>query len=610
MKDVLDKKAVQLGLLALITLACALIIFLPSRAFAPIGDVDPIREAHWVGLDVTSEFGTSVLPHDWLHGNATATHRQYDVRFPRPSRVDERMAIYIPRISQHATYYLNGEWIGQSGDLSPRMERHHNSPQWLEFSADRLQANNELRIELRANVVQQGLITPVYIGPASSLSDAWRFKTLVRVDWVQWVSLTMYLVSAILFLFWLNRRQDVIYAIFSAALFIWATHNLNLFVHRIPVSHRLWEAMTMATLGWTVVAILFFDFRFLNRPSPKMETFMLAFSASGLLFFVLPEIEQILWWGYLVWDGVLIFLGNYSMVYLIRAYRETHSRDAWLLMLVGVPILLSGLHDILLVNGWWPRTDGLFIQYSVVPTGLLFSWFLFRRFVQSLNAAERHAQTLAMKLAENEQQLREQFEHIKSMELQGMLSIERERIMRDMHDGIGGQLLALQSNLNKFDEPWVSPLQAQLSNTMADFRLVINSLDPVSHELPILLGQMRAQLQTLVAAADMSLQWDVTDAGTNQPFSPSKVLQIMRIVQEAVTNAVKHSSGHQVRLCSFDEGDVTTVEISDDGVGFKTSTKGRGLENMRHRAHAIGADFSIQAEVDGTKVQLRLPSAV
>lgn len=600
------QKLYELTILAAVTLLCAAFIFLPSREYQAISGIVPIEQAQWQSV-VGSLSGEAVLPDDWVTGESSVKARRYLLRFAMPEPADERMALYIPKISQHAVYFLNGEWLGQSGELEPIMERHHNVPQWQEFSSARLQSQNELVIEVRANTVLQGMLSPVYVGPAHLLVDSWRLKTLLRVDWVQWVSLTMYLVSLILFLFWLNRRKDVIYAFFSFALFIWATHNLNLFVHRIPVSHRLWEAMTMATLGWTVVAILFFDFRFLNRPSPKIEKFMLGFSASGLLFFFLPETEQILWWGYKVWDGVLIFLGNYSMVYLIRAYRETHSRDAWLLMLVGVPILLAGLHDILLVNGFWPRTDGLFIQYSVVPTGLLFSWFLFRRFVQSLNAAEQHAQTLAIKLAENERQLRKQFEHIKSMELQGMLSEERERIMRDMHDGIGGQLLTLQSTLNQHEEPWVSSLQSQLTSTMADFRLVINSLDPVSHELPILLGQMRAQLQTLVAAGGMNLHWDVSEAGSDQPYSPAKVLHIMRIVQEAVTNAVRHSRGQNLHVRSYERSGSVIVEIADDGCGYTASSQGRGIENMQRRAETIDADIRIESTGDGMRVLLTLP---
>lgn len=613
----MENSAFQMTVLLMVILLCSAAIFLPSRHYHAINDITPTTMAEVSNTSPINVAGSSwqavELPTDWSHTASNEKTRWYRIVFDAPGQ-SNTVGVYIPVIAHHAVYYLNGEWLAQTGDIEPRLERHHNAPQWLEFASSRLQpTDNEFLIELRANTASQGLLSPVYIGQSSQLRGAYRFKQFIREDWVQWCTLTMYLIAGVLAIFWVNRRKETVYGVFALAMFIWATHNLNLFVHRIPVSHRLWEAMTMATLGWTVVAILFFDFRFLQKPSPRIETFMLWYSAAGGLFFLIPSTEWILALGYTVWDGCLVFLGSYALVYLMKAYHSEKSFDAWLMMLVGVPILLTGLHDILLVNSLWPRTDGLFIQYSVIPTGLLFGWFLIRRFVQSLNVAEQHADILTEKIEEAQVQLTEQFAHIKDMELKNLLSAERERIMRDMHDGIGGQLLALQSNLNQKSDAWVDPLKAQVKNTLIDFRLVIDSLDPLLNDIPTLLGQMRPRLQSLLDMNGIALKWDIEELPDDQNIGPATALQLMRIVQEAVTNAVKHAHTPWIRLRTYSTTNSLHIEIEDAGKNDhvpQVTLTGRGIENMRHRAESIGAELHFDHSDSGTRVHLKINDAL
>ncbi len=608
------QKSVQLALLMVALVTTSVIIFVPSRNFDAINGIVPIQQVTYQSQGsspdrLSESMWTAIsLPHDWNRTADTQLNRWYQTHFQANPNEPDRLAIYIPMVSQHATLYLNGQWLAQTGDKKPKLERHHNNPVWIELPASLLRPDNTLVIEVAANTAEQGLLSPFYLGPADTLQNAYRLKMLFRVDWVQWCTFTMYLIAFILGLFWLYRRSDTVYGIFALEMFVWATHNLNLFVNRIPVSHRLWEAMTMATLGWTVVLILFFNFHFLERRSPRMERLLLIYSLCGVLFFLLPSTEWILAIGYTVWDACLILFGSYAMIYLAKAYQTPKSFDAWLMMLVGVPILLTGLHDILLVNGLWPRTDGLFIQYSVVPTGLLFSGFLFRRFIESLRLAEQHAEELQQKLMENERQLTAQFEQIKTMELQQVLSAERERMMRDMHDGIGGQLLSIQSNLNQQSETWVVPLKTQIQATVNDLRWVIDSLDPLVNDVPTLLGQMRPRLQALLDTNGIELRWNVQELKTPIFVRPEQSLHLMRIIQEAITNAVKHSGATNVTLTTTDERQTVCIDIDDNGIGLtdETSHSGRGLRNMRYRADAIQAQIQVIALSPGTRIRLQM----
>ena len=86
------------------------------------------------------------------------------------------------------------------------------------------------------------------------------------------------------------------------------------------------------------------------------------------------------------------------------------------------------------------------------------------------------------------------------------------------------------------------------------------------------------------------------------------VLQIMRIVQEALTNAVRHSHGKEIRIQAVASDGGVQVAISDNGTGFVPSQQvvGQGLRNMYQRAFRIGAELQIHHD-NGTEVRLYVP---
>jgi signal transduction histidine kinase len=94
------------------------------------------------------------------------------------------------------------------------------------------------------------------------------------------------------------------------------------------------------------------------------------------------------------------------------------------------------------------------------------------------------------------------------------------------------------------------------------------------------------------------------------------VIQIVRILDEAVTNAVKHAQARNIAVTieTLDggEGPYGVISIADDGKGFAlagegTSQTARGLRNMRSRAARCGAAFELNSDSSGTRVRLQLP---
>lgn len=112
--------------------------------------------------------------------------------------------------------------------------------------------------------------------------------------------------------------------------------------------------------------------------------------------------------------------------------------------------------------------------------------------------------------------------------------------------------------------------------------------------------------RTMAPALEISLE-----VGEQVPPAPlgETGTQVSRIIQEALTNARKHSEAMSVSASvKMDRGDLH-VEVSDDGRGFGSeSSPGVGLSSMRERAALIGGELEIESEAEqGTRVRLRAP---
>jgi len=589
-----------------------------SISFFSVEKVTPLTQAEIIAsqqvapdLLPSSAWQQQTLPDDWYHSERQQNQYWYRLQTELNPTTAPVWAVYLPSVTHNAAVYINGVWVGQGGEFSDPVSRHHNNPLLFDFSHSLLrQGTNQIHLRIKASHPIQGLLDQIYIAPVELLKPAYLWKHLVRVDFIKWVTVGMYFMGIIVFIFWLSRPQDKIYGIFSLQLFIWATHNLNLFVLNIPVSAHLWEAMTMSTLGWTVVLMLLFNHRYVGEKNSYIEKSALILGLLGLGIYFLPTIGAILKIGYGLWDAFLVFFGTYAIIYLLNVFRHRRQMDVYLMLLAGIPILVFGFHDILTVNHFRDRREGLIIQYSVIPAIFLFSWFLVRRFVQSINQAEQLAATLEQRVIDKQQQIAQQYQQVKELEQQQMLAKERERIMRDMHDGIGGQLVSIVASLQDKKDPLFNQIKGRVQQSLTDLRFVIDSLDPLLNDIPTLLGMMRPRLAEQLATANITLKWDVNELPELKEMSPRRSLHIMRIVQEATANVIKHANAKRVIVSTKTNQSSTLmyIDIIDDGRGITTiNSMGRGIENMKYRAQQINAEISTDSEKQGTKVRLTIP---
>ncbi len=184
---------------------------------------------------------------------------------------------------------------------------------------------------------------------------------------------------------------------------------------------------------------------------------------------------------------------------------------------------------------------------------------------------------------------------------------ERELLLQDMHDGFGSQLASasLMAEHGQMDQDQVKQI---LQECMADLYLVMDTLSSEDNTLTDAMVDFRYRLQRRLEAIPVSVHWLVElDQWPIQ--SPRVVLQILRVIQEALSNALKHAQPENIwiELRYLASEEILHVNVSDDGLGLPSSLiNGRGLSGMQGRARAIGAQLLVRPNTKGRGVDVSL----
>jgi signal transduction histidine kinase len=411
--------------------------------------------------------------------------------------------------------------------------------------------------------------------------------------------------------------------VFAFMMLLWALRNFT-FVGAIsdvpwPVQQAAYYASTFLILVTTVLLINHWttNSRFIRR--------YFVVGLLGLLVLLYLPAAFNMSEGVAVSRQIGNFVGVGCFIMMIGQLIHALIRDdtpPWFEMFLFLACLSVGVIEVggdaypELTRWIWPDT-GLSMAYGpLMPlplaAGMLVNFV--RRTVKVRDQLRMDNATLAGLVSAREAEIAKVYAEREAEVRRSDLMLERQRIMRDMHDGIGSQLLGL---LFQARSKALTPdaLSQGLQESLDDLNLVVESLDQSGHGLAEALGAFRARIAPKCESAGITLDWDVDHLDAVGRVGPALVLQVYRILQEACINAIRHGKPKTIRIAAGPDPqapDCIRIAIEDDGAGFDLSAPkkhGRGLSNMRKRAQAAGGTLDIDSAPGRTRLTLRLPAA-
>lgn len=248
---------------------------------------------------------------------------------------------------------------------------------------------------------------------------------------------------------------------------------------------------------------------------------------------------------------------------------------------------------------------GIFLLTTIILAMLSFIWYMLLK-----NRKRLAAQTellLREELKSSKQQEKLNLFHAM---LQGQEK-ERSRIARDLHDGLGGMLAGVKLKLSAVANR-EGKMQPQTESSM-DLYTIINQMDQSVNELrriarnmmpeSLLYMGLEASLQDLCnAMAHPQLQIDFQASHLRMDYNQSFLIAVYRIVQELLTNAVKHSDASQIWVQCAEADGHFYITVEDNGKGFDphgedTKREGIGLSNIRNRVEILNGHLEVDAAI-------------
>ncbi len=220
-------------------------------------------------------------------------------------------------------------------------------------------------------------------------------------------------------------------------------------------------------------------------------------------------------------------------------------------------------------------------------------------------------------------QIKEQTNNLeleRSMRLSSMIDgqeLERHRLSRELHDGLGQSILAIKMRLERTAnaspervQEIMSEVQGLFANVIAEVRSISNGLMPAALNEFGLLDALSHLCREVSESSGMRVEF-VHD-GYEGPVEGRIKTYLYRIAQEALNNAVKHSGSVNAKVELKTDSEYVFIDVSDLGRGFTYDSErkicGNGISNMKERVHLLNGEIDIHSqEGKGTMIEIRIP---
>jgi signal transduction histidine kinase len=546
-----------------------------------------------------------------LDGKLTAWGK---FRFDRVQVPDEPLAIYTENNRERLTVYLNGVELFRNYRSATSQTLGWNRPYIIPVPRKQLrEADNELVLRVGSDRQFSLGVGTVKVGSQEVLGKLYNYQQFWRVTGSAAANYAMLFLTFAAFLMWMARRSETeIFWLVMTGL-LWFVRDFHFFAEESPLDPYWFQQVSYYSLYFAVAASLSFCVAFLKLPNHRRIIAMLFTIGVALCIFrvAITSTNRTDLATSLATLVVSIVICGLMIVDWIR-HRSLES--AALIAIVMFTTAL-GFHDVGRIPNvnWW---QGLGFHVQPYTGLLLFSVFLLsvgRKYLRALAEVETLNTSLEQRVELATQALAASERARQIIEVEHAVGIERERLMREMHDGIGSNLVTALAVVRKHGEAPVA--EETLQRAITDLKLTVDSLAPVEGDVVALLANLRHRMEPDMEKAGVKCIWRVEPCPSLDWLDAPNALHMLRIIQEGVGNVLSHAGATRITIACYPakragrEG--IELILADDGRGFATadvSGNGRGLSNMNTRASQLGAELRIESDFGtGSKLSLWLP---
>ena len=587
------------ALLVVSTAASA--VALRSVAWAPTAvGAEAAADAQWHSFDLPLRWTAS--PDDPLKGLALRLRLAID------APPTQAWAVLLPHASTGGRISVNGRMVGEVRSADAATEVRWRRPHLLAIDPALLAAGENTILIQTAYRGGLHLLDRVEVGPLAEVGRAYE-RQFFASSVLPWIGGTLAACFALIFgLLWL-RRHDATIALVALASVFWVLRSAFFLIETVPLGAAIGlDALFYVANGGFAAVMTLVLLRLAGRTGKREAWLAGLYAALGPVLLLATAGHAVPYLD-LFWLPSLIGMVAVSLFYALLSRVRKHESLQIVVVTAMAIAVAAAAYDFCLMQGWLPEAGMLALHWAGPLLLVALATPVVDRFVGVLRVAEGARSDLESRVREREQMLKRNYERLREGERMQATAAERQRIMQDMHDGLGTQLV---SSLMLVERGALNQAQVAqvLRESIDDMRLAIDALAQGNSDLLAALGNLRYRMEPRFRAAGIELIWDARGMPEELNINPDAVLPILRIVQESLTNALKHSEARAVSVSlqvtqTGDETPVLTIRVTDNGKGIVGErVGGRGLLNMRSRAGKIGGALTLES-VPGTGTRVK-----
>ena len=466
--------------------------------------------------------------------------------------------------------------------------------------------STSIDITLEGSDMMKGYLSELWVGEREDLEPYYNQQHMTTIGFRKFMSYWLLLLSIVMALLWILRRQEVSYGLFAVIAAWQVINNLPIIIDNSLLTIEWFRTAYLSGL-WKAVILVPFAYSFTKTHTPIPVWFFFALCLIASLTCALLPNDQFL----SIAKYLLIPIACVHLVWSIALITRAAWRGQFQSTLVLITLLMGtafAVHDFMIIFGLLQSRSNFLLVYAFLPMLSTICIILVFQFVQSQAQIDNMHSTLKKRLDHREKQLQAAFDREQKVQHQRTITDERQRIIADMHDGLGGQLMSIVASANSSaaDNKAISHHARQ---ALTDLRLMILSLDNAYQDLVGLLAAFRDRAQNQCESFEVDFAWEAQALPEIETLSPETSANLLRIMQEALQNALRHSGASKITLrATGDHEGGLIISLKDNGQGgANPRDTGRGMHTMHRRALSIDASLVINSDEHGTEVSLSVP---